>query len=280
MDRLDYLLLLNLLLLLAGLATLTIVVPKIVRRRCRIVGLPPASYAATAIWSVVAAIIVAVVGPILFLPFAGLTSVFGGICIAIGLPVVLLGVTWLSIWLASSVVAVNDPAFGRKTTWSVGVIIAVTVLANTVAAEFSLSRVRNLSARTISGANLKSVAVGLALYNEKHGEYPADLRTLATEGAVNWYHLLSWTSAPQADPGIKADKRAVDFVYIRPRADFPDDLVIVYEPPRFNDDEGGYVLTFDMKVRWLDADKLYAEVARTEKWIKDNPAPATQSSAD
>ncbi len=160
--------------------------------------------------------------------------------------------------------------------WMIGLICGIT---GVMCFAGTLGRFRVLAKRPIDGGNLSGIGHVLAHYHEEHGKYPDDLRRLVDDGRDAQLLLSRYGTGSKEIP----DPRPVpydgpcDHIYIRLPEDAPDDLVWVWQPVKYHDNEGGFVLFKDGRVRWLTPERLKAEVARTHKWLETHPTtqPAT-----
>ena len=162
------------------------------------------------------------------------------------------------------------------------IIVFLCGIAGAVSFFATADRLKDLSKRCIDGSSLNGIGKGLMLYHDEYGAYPDDLRRLVDYGQPAKLLLSMYSTRkdeipetyPAAYPG------PCDYIYIRLPEDVPDDLVWVWQPVRYNEDEGGWVLLKDAGVRWMKAERLKAEVARTHKWLEAHPTtqPATAPS--
>ncbi|MFW6062332.1 MAG: hypothetical protein ACOC93_05940 [Planctomycetota bacterium] len=135
----------------------------------------------------------------------------------------------------------------------------------------ALARARRAAEITVSGTNLKGLATAIRLYTSDHGQLPPDLEALVTDGLVSPKMLFSPASG--REPELTEDGELTnepDYVYLRRPKDHKADHVLVYEPPKLWDGEGGNVAYADGNVEWLSAEKLREAVERTKKTIEQN----------
>jgi len=134
-----------------------------------------------------------------------------------------------------------------------------------------LGRVRTLSMRTVDGATLNAMGMGLLTYREQHGVFPEDLRQLVDARLLGPYSLLPVLS----DTDISGDhsdtepyRGPCEFVYTRLPHDAPEGLVWVWESPEYHGGEGAWVLYSWGRVRWVTPEKLHEDVEQTEAWLR------------
>ncbi len=198
---------------------------------------------------------------------------------------------FLPLWIGSLVAIciilvrlfLSESAEGHR--WISNLIalgLAICVMGIYLCAMPSIGRTKTLAKRSIDGGNLSGIGHVLAHYHEEHGEYPDDLRRLVDDGRDAQLLLSRYGTSKDEipDPWPVPYDGPCDFVYIRLPDEAPDDLVWVWQPVKYNEDEGGWVLLKDTGVRWMQAEKLKAEVARTHKWLEAHPTtqPATATS--
>ena len=198
------------------------------------------------------------------------------------LPVMLL------VWIGSSVVTsiivlrlfLSKSAEGRQSILLPAALgLAFCALGTHMCVMPSLGRMKILAKRCIDGSNLNGIGKGLVIYHDEYGAYPDDLRRLVDFG---WPEGLLRSIYGSEKPPVPDSRPAhydgpCDHIYIRLPDDAPDNLVWVWQPVRYHDNEGGNVLFKDGSVRWLTPEQLKAEVARTHKWLESHPTtqPAT-----
>ena len=102
---------------------------------------------------------------------------------------------------------------------------------------------------------------------------PPTLARLVEEKTLSVKMLLSPNSGRKT---IKTDAKGIptepgDYVYIVVPEKAPGDLVRAYERLKINGGEGANVLYVDSHVEWVTPEKLKKDLARTDKWLKENP---------
>ena len=143
----------------------------------------------------------------------------------------------------------------------------------------SIGRMKILGQRVMDGNSLKSIGQGLVIYHDEYDAYPDDLRRLVDFGWPEGLLRSIYGSERPTKPRTVPYDGPCDHIYIRLPDDTPDNLVWVWQPVKYHDNEGGHVLLKDGSVRWMEAERLKAEVARTHKWLESHPTtqPATSS---
>jgi len=118
--------------------------------------------------------------------------------------------------------------------------------------------------------DLRGISYSLERYHKYQKEYPDDLRMIVDD-RLDTYKLVS----PSSSSGEKIPESwgppyqgPCDYVYINLPKDAPVDLVWVWEPVEFNMNFGGHALLKGGKIRWMSADELNAEVARSNEWLE------------
>ncbi len=155
----------------------------------------------------------------------------------------------------------------------VWLIVLVCGIASFVFFITGVGRSFTLAKRAIDGACLHTIGHELVHYHEEHGAYPDDLRRLVDfEQPADLLLSIYGTSKDKIpDPRPVPYDGPCDFIYIRLPDDAPDDLVWVWQPVKYHKNEGGNVLFKGGYVRWMKAEQLKAEVARTHKWLEAHP---------
>ena len=159
----------------------------------------------------------------------------------------------------------------------VAIGLALCVMGTHMCAMPSRGRMITLAKRAVVPSNLNGIGKGLILYHKEYGVYPDDLRRLVDHGQPEALLRSIYGSEKPHKPRTVPYDGPCDFVYIRLPADAPDNLVWAWQPVKYHDNEGGYVLFKSYNVRWMKAEQLKAEVARTHKWLETHPTtqPAT-----
>lgn len=164
--------------------------------------------------------------------------------------------------------------------WHLGVILLCNLLYlsafNTV-----LDRANTLAKRCLDGANLNAIGKGLAMYSDRHGEFPDDLRRLVDAEIWSGNVLLPMNSEALIRPRPPASRPYAgpcEFTYIFLPDDAPEGLVWVWESPRFHDGEGAYVLYTGYAVRWVTPEKLEQDLQCTRAWLADHPTQTKPAS--
>ncbi len=134
--------------------------------------------------------------------------------------------------------------------------------------------------RVIDQSSLRGIGCSLVVYCDRYDVYPDDLRRLVDDSTCPPGLLLGFRgthpSKVPKPPSVPYDGPC-DFIYIRLPDDAPGDLVWVWQPVEHYDGDGGGVLFKNGDTRWMKAERLEAEVARTHKWLEAHPTtqPAT-----
>ncbi len=136
----------------------------------------------------------------------------------------------------------------------------------------SFGRMRILGQRVMDGNSLNSIGKGLVIYHDEYDAYPDDLRRLVDFGWPEGLLRSIYGSEKPHKPRSVPYDGPCDHIYIRLPADAPDNLVWVWQPVKYHDNEGGHVLFKDGSVCWMQAERLKAEVARTHKWLESHPS--------
>ncbi|MCK4624552.1 MAG: hypothetical protein KAV00_04520 [Phycisphaerae bacterium] len=159
--------------------------------------------------------------------------------------------------------------------WMIGLICGII---GTMCFAGTVGRFRVISKRVIDGANLNGVGIGLGLYHAEYDAYPDDLRRLVDTGITpaDLLRSIYGSEKPHKPRSVPYDGPC-DYIYIRLPEDAPDDLIRVWQPVEYHDNEGGNVLFKDGNVRWLTPERLIAELAKTYRWLEARPTtqPAT-----
>ncbi len=128
-----------------------------------------------------------------------------------------------------------------------------------------------LAKRASSAANLYGIGKGMSLYRLEHEDKcPADLLVLVEWGTIQAEHLFSPTSGRK--PKFDKDGKPVgpfDYVYLAPRKALPGDVMVAYERPEINDNEGTNILTYGCTVQWVTMDEFRRELARTRELLAE-----------
>lgn len=145
-------------------------------------------------------------------------------------------------------------------------VIAIGVTAVDFSVDRSLVRLRVLNLRRDDAASLRAIARALETYYIRDDVYPDDLRKLVDAGLVDKKTLLGAlsqdkdrarraTGTPYAGP--------CEFNYIRPSGEATVDLIWLWQNPKYNDGEGGFVVYKSAAPRWVGMDHLFDEVTQT-----------------
>ena len=134
--------------------------------------------------------------------------------------------------------------------------------------------------RVMDQAKLHGIGRSLVTYHDEYEVYPDDLRRLVDNGTCPPEPLLGFRGTHPSEvpkPRSVPYQGPCDFIYIHLPEDAPDDLVWVWQPLEHYDGDGGNVLFKDGDTRWMKAERLKAEIARTHKWLETHPTtqPAT-----
>jgi prepilin-type processing-associated H-X9-DG protein len=128
----------------------------------------------------------------------------------------------------------------------------------------SLLRARQLAKRAVSAANLNAIAKSIFIYRtDRNDKSPATLEALMEDDTISEKMLVS----PSAE-GKKIDKPHYVYIQLPPSA--PASLVMAYEKPAINDNEGTNVLYADAHVEWVSMDKFKKDLAATKAWLAKN----------
>ena len=134
-----------------------------------------------------------------------------------------------------------------------------------------LARARTLAKRAGSMACLKGIGTGIAIYinDGVNDAWPPDLEALVKDKQPP--KLFVSPSSGRKSPYDAKGKFRSDYIYIKgvPPAG-PGHLIVVYEPPEFNDFECVLVLDYNGSVSRLTPEEFKREIERTEKWFKEN----------
>lgn len=256
--------------IMAALAMLFVLAPRLIARSCRKSGLPVPPLADRCTQSFLVFLATSF-GLFILVLFFGATSLLSGFWFTIIVPALGLVVLAWVVW-----------SYHRKHPRTVqlayGLATAIATLALVTCFLASAFRMQLFSQRAIDSMRLNNIGKALAMYSTEppEGSFPPDLRTLVNmnqQAAI----LLACRGSQEKSPPDKPYTGPCDFKYIHPTI-YRDDLVVVWEPVEFHNGEGGAVLYQSGKVSWLSADKLQAEVQRTEQWNAAHPAtqPASQ----
>ena len=159
--------------------------------------------------------------------------------------------------------------------WMIGLICGIT---GAMCFWGTIGRFTTLSKRVVDGANLNGIGKGLIFYHAEYDAYPDDLRRLVDAHTTSADVLRSiYGSERPTKPRTVPYDGPCDYIYIRLPDDAPDNLIRVWQPVEYHDNEGGHVLLKDADVRWLTPEQLIAELARTYRWLEAHPTtqPAT-----
>ncbi len=126
----------------------------------------------------------------------------------------------------------------------------------------SVTRARVLAKRAVSASNLKGIGTALAMYNAEFMAYPTTLDVLEDYGIAG-----KTLQSPSAEG---TDIKQPHYVYIPLPETAPGTLVMAYEKPEINGNEGTNVLYADGRVAWVDMETFKKELAATEKWLAEN----------
>jgi type II secretory pathway pseudopilin PulG len=148
-----------------------------------------------------------------------------------------------------------------------GVAMAVSVALPT------LGRARAQAKQALSMANLNAIGKAIVLYqNDQNEQFPPDLQALVKKNIISNNCLLSPTSGRK--PESDAEGKLVggpDYVYLGNvmGSDAPPNLILAYEPPQINNNEGAAVLFTDYSVRWVKMAEFQKLLKQTEEYIKN-----------
>jgi hypothetical protein len=166
----------------------------------------------------------------------------------------------------------------------VGSLVGGSAAGFDLAASAYLTRVRTQAKRAIDGASLNAIGKGLFLYYQDHGAYPDDLRGLVDEGTPEPKLVATFGGSRDQIPErvTKPYQGPCDFEYIPLPDDAPEDLVWVWQSPKYHDGEGAWVLFKSAHVEWMTPDELCDRLGRTYAWLRHRERvspPSTQPAA-
>jgi hypothetical protein len=135
----------------------------------------------------------------------------------------------------------------------------------------SLQQARAQTRRAISGANLNAIYRGIAMYMaENDGRFPPDLEVLIKHGTIPRQMLYSPSMNRPEDFLQRRPYPEPDYVYFGHRLGHvaPVGLILAFEKPECNHNQGTNVLYVAGNVKWCSMEEFRRDLQRTQAYIE------------
>lgn len=154
----------------------------------------------------------------------------------------------------------------RRRLFGTGLIaLAIVSLAGVIVSGlWTLARARELGKRPVDASSLRQIGKCLLMYENDHGAYPPNLRTLIGRYiSERDLHSVAWGWRQ----GGQGQAQEQPFLYIPLPAERPNTLVWAWSQPYWYEDEGAYVLYADGRVEWVSPARLMEDLGQTLRWL-------------